>query len=387
MKISQIYQYPIKALRPTSNSTATITAQGFKYDRRYMLLHVQPDGSFKNVHVANYPEATLFTTSMTEPAGEDDRGTITVTYNPPKGEELKGKPDAPATLTIPLVPDMTGLKQLEVIMHQSPTRAYEMGSEYSGWFSKYFGFEVILAYLGPHGREVLMSRPERPRREKGQGSNATTASTGSWLSSITSLTNSLPSMPFLGRLGGFLWSGWAGGATRIDPGSSTQHADVPDPELTFADCAAYLVVSATSLDELSSRIPGDYNVDVTKFRPNLIVEGCALPWDEDFWGEMTIATDSSPVTMSLEQNCARCPSINIDYSTGAPGKGLDGQVLKSMQRDRRVDRGAKWNPVFGRYGFTTKSDIGKMVKIGDEVQVTRRIEERTRFDWPGIYGN
>ncbi|KAK8183451.1 uncharacterized protein BKA78DRAFT_333654 [Phyllosticta capitalensis] len=364
MKISQIYQYPIKALRPTSNSTATITAQGFKYDRRYMLLHVQPDGSFKNVHVANYPEATLFTTSMTEPAGEDDRGTITVTYNPPKGEELKGKPDAPATLTIPLVPDMTGLKQLEVIMHQSPTRAYEMGSEYSAWFSKHFGFEVILAYLGPHGREVLMSRPERPRREKGQGSNATTAS------------------------------------------SSTQHADVPDPELTFADCAAYLVVSATSLDELSSRIPGDYNVDVTKFRPNLIVEGCALPWDEDFWGEMTIATDSSPVTMSLEQNCARCPSINIDYSTGAPGKGLDGQVLKSMQRDRRVDRGAKWNPVFGRYGFTTKSDIGKMVKIGDEVQVTRRIEERTRFgeccslvtnptqltttmiaDWPGIYGN
>ncbi|KAK8153545.1 hypothetical protein BKA80DRAFT_37546 [Phyllosticta citrichinensis] len=388
MKISQIYQYPIKALRPSSTSSGIITAQGFKYDRRYMLLHVQPDGSFKNVHVAHYPEATLFTTSITEPAGEDDRGTITITYNPPKGD-LKGKPDAPSSLNIPLIPDMEGLKQLEIIMHRSPTRAYDMGPEHAAWFSKHFGFEVVLAYLGPYGREVLMSRgpdaPVKKRDEQGNSPTAAAASTTSWLASIA---GSLSSVPLFGALGGYLWSAWLGGASRVEPGSNPQHPDAVDPELTFADCASYLIVSATSLDELSSRIPGDFQVDVTKFRPNIIIEGCALPWDEDFWGEMTMETDSSlPASMTLVHNCARCPSINIDYSTGAPGKGNDGLVLKAMQKDRRVDKGAKWNPVFGRYGFTPKGDAGKVIKVGGDVQVTRRIEERTRFDWPGIYGN
>ncbi|KAK7609573.1 hypothetical protein BKA81DRAFT_406318 [Phyllosticta paracitricarpa] len=387
MKISQIYQYPIKALRPSSTPSATITAQGFKYDRRYMLLHVQPDGSFKNVHVAHYPEATLFTTSMTEPAGDDDRGTITITYNPPQGN-LNGKPDAPATLTIPLVPDMTGLKQLEILMHRSPTRAYDMGPEYATWFSKYFGFQVVLAYLGPYGREVLMSlgpdRPVQKRDEQGNSATPAADSSTSWLSSITS---SLPSVPLFGWLGGYLRSAWAGGVTRVEPGSKAQHPDAADPELTFADCAPYLVVSEKSLDELSSRIPGDYQVDVTKFRPNIIIEGCALPWDEDFWGELSFETDSSPSSMTLVHNCARCPSINIDYKTGAPGKGNDGLVLKAMQKDRRVDKGAKWNPVFGRYGFTPKADTGKRVRVGGDVHVVRRIEERTRFDWPGIYGN
>lgn len=81
-------------------------------------------------------------------------------------------------------------------------------------------------------------------------------------------------------------------------------------------------------------------------------------------------------------NCARCKSLNIDYETGQPGKGGEGRLLAVMQRDRRVDPGMKYSPVFGRYCFLTEEEIGegeRVVRVGDEVVVRRANEERTRF--------
>jgi hypothetical protein len=53
-----------------------------------------------------------------------------------------------------------------------------------------------------------------------------------------------------------------------------------------------------------------------------------------------------------------------------------------MQRDRRVDPGMKYSPVFGRYCFLTEEEKGegeRVVRVGDEVVVRRANEERTRF--------
>jgi len=63
----------------------------------------------------------------------------------------------------------------------------------------------------------------------------------------------------------------------------------------------------------------------------------------------------------------------------------DGNCVKEADEDRRVDPGMKWSPVFGRYaalhaGVQDKQAI--TISVGDEVEVTRRNDERTVWDWP-----
>ena len=83
----------------------------------------------------------------------------------------------------------------------------------------------------------------------------------------------------------------------------------------------------------------------------------------------------------LTSNCARCTSINVDLEKGRMGVGESGKLLKKMMRERRVDRGSRWTPIFGRYGFPTK---GGEIKVHDEVVVSRRNEEHTVWSKLGL---
>lgn len=79
--------------------------------------------------------------------------------------------------------------------------------------------------------------------------------------------------------------------------------------------------------------------------------------------------------------------IQTDYATGKPGQGESGNMLKLLQKDRRIDRGAKYSPVFGRYAFldpacssgSEKNNKNKSISVGDEVRVIKRNKERTLF--------
>lgn len=60
------------------------------------------------------------------------------------------------------------------------------------------------------------------------------------------------------------------------------------------------------------------------------------------------------VQTTRDADC-RCLSTQVDYTTGAsvaPAR----QPLKLLMRDRRVDSGVRYSPVFGRYGFIPGSD-------------------------------
>jgi uncharacterized protein YcbX len=284
-----------------------------------MLLQKTPEG-YKNMAVCYYPVMTRFLTSITLP--EDDpngNGFITVKFSSTDNEKAK-------TLTIPLRPNTDKLEAFKVDMHNSPTNAFKMPEEYSAWFSGCFGFDVLLVYLGDGLRDVLFE-DMKPTKS------------GSWLSKT----------PFLGS------------------------PDLESHQITFADCAPYLIVSKTSLNEVSSRLPDGQEMDVTKFRPNIIIEGADKCWEEDHWGKVRI----NGVEMSLPHNCVRCKSINIDYSTGKPGTGESGEVLKKLQKDRRVDMGAKWSPVFGRYSFWNSKQNTQIFRIGDEATITKVNKEKT----------
>jgi len=219
-------------------------------------------------------------------------------------------------------------------MYGSCLDGFKMPEKYNSWFSTCFGYDVVLVHAGNNTRPVLFQLPEGEKPA------------GSWLSSISSIVPGLASKP------------------KID-------------ELTFTDVASYLVVSEKSLQDVSSRLPEGEEMDITKFRPNIVVEGAESAWEEDFWGVIRLGD----VEISLRHNCGRCPSINVDYATGKPGTGEAGSILKKLQRDRRIDTGTKYSPVFGRYGFLEPKDEAKRVKVGDEVTVTKRNSARTVWNW------
>ncbi|PGH33290.1 hypothetical protein GX50_03903 [[Emmonsia] crescens] len=357
MKITQLYIYPIKSLRPTPLSNSCITRHGLAYDRHFMLLKVQPDKSLKNMQVCHIQEMALFLTDVVFPSKSaegvvTEEGKILVKYQAPVGHPDR---DSVKELEIPLEPtDLEGLRVLEVDMYNSTSKAYDMGKKYSDWFSECFGFEVVLVYLGGNRRPVLGDIPPNAAAKRAAAESQSESKNGGGL--ISSITKALS---YFGN----------------GPPSAGKDDD-DDEWITFADMAAYLVVSETSLGDVSSRLPEGETMDVTKFRPNIVLSGAPEAYEEDFWGEVTVKDD---IKFVLTANCARCVSINVDYDTGAPGRGESGSMLKKLVKDRRVDKGNKYSPIFGRYGFIDKGSEGLHIGVGDEVVVSKRNEERTTF--------
>ena len=298
------------------------------------------NGKLENMTITYFSELALFLQSVEMWEDDDSTAdTVIVTFSPPENGETK-------TMGIPLKPDVFKLEVVDLSLHQSPTKAYNMSEPYNSWFSSCFGYEVMLVYLGSHRRPVLGNLSPSSLNTK--------SSNSSWLRSITASVSGLTS-------------------------SKTE-----DEGITFADVAPYLIVTEESVNDVSQRLPLGTNMDVTKFRPNIVLSGSATAYDEDFWGGLKITCNTQepvdPIQMIITQNCARCKSINIDYSTGTQGIDESGSVLKKLMKDRRVDSGAKYSPIFGRYGFLGSNDSsGRTIAVGDEVIVSKRNEERTKF--------
>ncbi|KAI9053119.1 hypothetical protein LZ554_003386 [Drepanopeziza brunnea f. sp. 'monogermtubi'] len=344
MKISQLWIYPIKSLRGCQVPAAMLTREGFYLDRRFMLLkdHGQSPPKLENMAIAKFARMCLFHTSIRD-------GTLIVTYRPP-GSSISGSCEADS-IEIPLDPESyEGLRKIPVVMHGSPTTGYDMGERYGEWLSKRFGFKVILAFWGGNPRPVLGNLPIGKSTNQGPTPKHV-------------VTKFLSAVPFIGAM-------------------LRQDDDDDDDGIAFNDCAPYLVISDTSVADVTTRLPADVEMDLTKFRANIVVAGSPEPYAEDYWGELAFGDDGSHIILTA--NCGRCKSLNVDYHTGESGTGRDGEVLKLLQSDRRVDPGMKYSPIFGRYGFVGKGDVGRVLRVGDGVAVTRRNEERTKFYWPGI---
>lgn len=320
----------------------------------------------KNMHIAEFTEMCLFTTAFAEAEGTLP-STLVVSYGL---DHAFNKPDqkvAGEKLEFPLTPETDGLEEVPITMHSSPCIGYDMGSKYDQWFSDRFGYQVKLLYIGANVRKVLGNMPPSVAARQRDALTETSGNANrgsSWLGNITSTASSLVGS-VLGAVMG------------------ENEDDGVDQGISFADVAPYLVVSEKSWENAQQRLGGEA-MDISKFRPNIIVQGAQEDWEEDFWGEVEIGPDARIV---LTQNCARCNSLNVDYSTGKVGVGESGKILKKLQSDRRVDPGAKWSPVFGRYGFLARVPEGKSaaeIKVGDEVKVLRRNSERTKFGESGV---
>ena len=329
MKVERLFLYPIKSIRGIELDSTALTKFGFSHDRCFMCLKVVKDDdgstSYKNTAIAADNEMCRFFPSL-----DADKTILTIVFKP-----LDGSADK--TVDFPLEPDTEDLEVIDVLMHKSPTKAYRMPDSVNDWFTECFGYDVVLAYIGNNTREVRLTSDKYKSHESG--------TSGGWLSSVTNIIT---------------------GST----------ANGPDT-IKFSDVAPYLVVSSKSMDDIHKRLPDGETFDITKFRPNVIVSGAQEAWEEDYWAELTIGDEGTKI--ECEHNCGRCRSINIDYETGAQGEGEAGKMLKKMSSDRRIDKGTKWSPVFGRYSFLHPSSEGREIKVGDAVTVSRRNKEHTAF--------
>ncbi|KAJ5045479.1 hypothetical protein NUH16_002296 [Penicillium rubens] len=407
MKVSQLYVYPVKSLRPTTTTEGILTTRGFRYDRHFMLLKVIPveDGSgtttLKNMHVPHFPEMALFRTDIEYPETEKDSGKLIITYHPPA--ESATRPRETNRLEIPLQPDPKALNPLKIVMHQSPTTGYNMGAEYNNWFSARFGYPVVLAYLGPHSREVLGTLAPAKKDKKTPLRTiceSLTSPDRKW-ERVLPILIVASAINILLHGGTIIRDGITPQTARsLSPTIFTASAVVlvlvlyyfytvhaqHEDRITFADCAPYLVISETSVDNVSARLPDGEEMDRTKFRPNIVVSGAGEAFEEDFWGALTVnaGLERGSSRLLLTGNCVRCQSLNVDYETGKMGTGESGAVLKKLMKDRRVDSGAKYSPVFGRYAFLEPKGEGISLRVGDEVMVSEKGTKRSIFDWPGM---
>jgi hypothetical protein len=131
--------------------------------------------------------------------------------------------------------------------------------------------------------------------------------------------------------------------------------------VSMADGYPMLATTAASLSALNDWLveAGEEPVPMTRFRPNLVVDG-APPWAEDDWRGRRLRIGR--VTVRAARPCDRCLVTTIDQDTGE----TTGQPLKMLGRRRRFPDGL----LFGMNLIPDVTpDAAHVVRVGDDVTV------------------
>jgi uncharacterized protein YcbX len=125
--------------------------------------------------------------------------------------------------------------------------------------------------------------------------------------------------------------------------------------VSFADAYPLLLTNTASLDAVNDWLveEGEDRVPMTRFRPNLVVDGAA-PWAEDGWvgGRLRIGE----VTFRAAKPCDRCLVTTIDQDTAEVGR----EPLRILGRYRRFPDGLM-------FGLNLIPDGVGVLRVGDSV--------------------
>jgi uncharacterized protein YcbX len=133
----------------------------------------------------------------------------------------------------------------------------------------------------------------------------------------------------------------------------------------FSDGFPLLVASTASLDELNRRLAtaGQSPVTMTRFRPNLVLDGLPDAHGEDFIDTLDIATDDGPVQLKLVKPCGRCSIPDVDPATAATGHAV-ADALAAYRAEPRIG-GAL---AFGMNAVIVRG-VGARLRVGSPVDV------------------
>lgn len=137
-----------------------------------------------------------------------------------------------------------------------------------------------------------------------------------------------------------------------------------DDVVSFADGYPIHVTSTASLAALNDAIAdgphaADAPLPMTRFRPNVVIDGDLRPWEEDGWRRLRIGD----ALFRCVKGCDRCVLTLVDPETARKGK----EPLYTLARTRRFD-GATW---FGMDLITDTPDA--VINVGDEVEILESV--------------
>jgi uncharacterized protein YcbX len=125
--------------------------------------------------------------------------------------------------------------------------------------------------------------------------------------------------------------------------------------VSFADGYPLLLTNTASLAAVNDWLceAGDEPVPMTRFRPNVVIDG-ARPWAEDDWTGRRVRLGD--VVLRAAKPCDRCLVTTIDQETGVVGK----QPLRVLGQYRRRPGGLL-------FGMNLIPDRSGVLRVGDAV--------------------
>lgn len=141
-------------------------------------------------------------------------------------------------------------------------------------------------------------------------------------------------------------------------------------KVAFADAHAVLVTSRASLDGLNARIEaaGGSPVPMDRFRPNIVLDGCARPHEEDlmrrirFAGPDTGTRAALTVELAHSVRALRCAVPLVDQRTGLRAGPEPVRTLATYRREPAYDNKVS-------FGAQVAVVRGGTLAVGDEVLV------------------
>jgi uncharacterized protein len=142
----------------------------------------------------------------------------------------------------------------------------------------------------------------------------------------------------------------------VDP----RYATAPRQHVSFADGFPLLLISQASLDGLNERLraQGRQPVDMTRFRPNVVVADADLPHAEDQWQTIRIGA----LEFAVVKPCVRCVLTTIDPISAT--RDPSGEPLRTLLSYRRATKGA----IFGMNVIAMQT--GRL-RVGDALTVVK----------------
>lgn len=124
---------------------------------------------------------------------------------------------------------------------------------------------------------------------------------------------------------------------------------------SFTDGFPFLLISQGSLDDLNGRLASP--LPMNRFRPNLVVSGCA-PFAEDGWAGFQIGA----VRFRVAKPCARCVLTTVDQETAEKGV----EPLRTLATYRRSAEG---QVLFGQnllHAGSGRLEVGMTVDLTED---------------------
>ncbi len=131
------------------------------------------------------------------------------------------------------------------------------------------------------------------------------------------------------------------------------HGGLGDEPLSLADAGPLLLTSTTSLAQLNDWI-GAGDLEMARFRPNVVVDGIGEAFAEDGWRRLRIGD----VPYRFAEHCDRCVVTTIDPQTLQHGK----EPIRTLAQRRKWD-GKTW------FGIRIVPLEPGKVSVGDAVTV------------------